>query len=222
MQPRKRRQQSQNGPERPVEKLNSLKLDQPFVMSVVLSVVLSILQMLPAQANSGVPTIAVIWPVSWFLLLLIIPLEAQVAVKVLKVDYVVGLCISARANIISTLVGIPIAWALLAAIEMLVWQRLPHTEIPSTFWLQHAFTDGAWLMPLWDAPKWYAPVALCLLNIPFCLMSVYVEQWSIKNQREHDFTNLMALKWAWEANLLSYTLITAGIILLFALGICYF
>lgn len=221
MQPRKRRQQSQNGPERPVEKMNSLKLDQPVVVSIVLSVVFGILQMLPAQANSGVPTIAVIWPVSWYLLLLIIPLEAQVAVKVLKVDFVAAVCLSARANIVSTLVGIPIAWALLAAIEMLVWQRLPHTGISSTFWLQHAFTDGAWIMPLWDAPKWYAPTALCLLNIPFCLMSVYVERWIINKQREHEITALMATKWAWEANLLSYTLLTAGTILLFALGICY-
>lgn len=222
MQPRKRREQSKIAPARPVETMRRIKRQQPLALTVLLTGLLSLLQIQPALANSGIPTIAVIWPISWYLLILIIPIEAQIAVKILKVDFVVALCLSARANIASTLLGIPIAWAILAATEMLLWQRLPHTGISNTFWLQHAFTDGAWLIPLWNAPKWYAPVALCLLNIPFCLMSVYVEQWSINKQHEHEYTTEMALKWAWEANLLSYTLITAGTILLFALGICNF
>ena len=72
---------------------------------------------LPVQANSGLPMLFVVWPASWFLLLLVIPLEASLASRILKLNYKQSLKLSCIANLYSTVAGIPVTWMCLVMIQ---------------------------------------------------------------------------------------------------------
>src|SRR5437899_357804 len=73
----------------------------------------------PAHADAGVPMLLVIWPASWVLLLLIIPLEAAVGVRAPGGSFRHRLKMAAAANLVSTVVGIPLTWGVLVALQML-------------------------------------------------------------------------------------------------------
>ena len=81
----------------------------------------------PAQANAGIPMLLLVWPAMWLLLLPIIVLEAAAATKILHVDFLQGVQIAGVANLVSTLVGIPITWLLLF-IAQLKWQVKKETS----------------------------------------------------------------------------------------------
>jgi hypothetical protein len=61
-----------------------------------------------ASANPIVPPIAIVWPVAWFALIPVILVEAAVACQVLGWGFGRSLRMASAANLISTLVGVPI------------------------------------------------------------------------------------------------------------------
>ena len=71
----------------------------------------------PARADVGIPMLAVMWPPAWLLLIIIVPVEAYFARRILALDWPGALALSARANLVSTLVGIPVTWFVLALVE---------------------------------------------------------------------------------------------------------
>lgn len=72
----------------------------------------------PTLADSGLPMLAVMAPPMWGLLLLIVPLEALIAERILSIPKSKSLKVSAIANCVSTIVGVPLTWALLTACEL--------------------------------------------------------------------------------------------------------
>src|SRR5262245_58063297 len=72
----------------------------------------------PARADVGVPMLLVMGVPMWASLIVIIPLEAWVARRVLNGDWPRSLRISAAANLVSTVVGVPLTWGLLFVVEL--------------------------------------------------------------------------------------------------------
>ncbi|CAN5251624.1 hypothetical protein BH11CYA1_BH11CYA1_39210 [soil metagenome] len=164
--------------------------------------------MLPASADAGLPTIIAIWPMAWILLIVIIPLEAKVAQKVIGIPFSKGLEISGRANFVSTLAGVPITWILLAIGELMLGggMRVINHQMSHGEWIYHALIEGPILVP-GSAPSWFIPVSLFMMNFPFCLMSVLVEQRASEKFVDEVCTRSLLRRWAWLANISSYAFI---------------
>jgi hypothetical protein len=83
-------------------------------------------------ANVGLPMICVYWPSAWIALVPIVLIEAWVGTRLLKIPFGSVLKTAFLGNFVSTLVGIPVTWLVLALIEFLFFgraeglQTIPH------------------------------------------------------------------------------------------------
>jgi hypothetical protein len=162
-----------------------------------------------AYANTGIPIIAIIFPLSWILLIPIIVIEWFVMMKYypfLRKSHV--LYVSIITNITSTLVGIPLAWGLMLLIELIF---LPlETFFPSNlnkFWqyFLNVTLGSAWLMPYEDQLYWMIPTALIILLIPCFIISCWLESFVASKILKGAENNISLSKLAvYRANLASY------------------
>lgn len=81
-----------------------------------------------AEANAGVPMLALIWPASWILFMPIVLVEGAVARRVFGVAWPRAIRLAAGANAVSTLAGIPATWLFLLALEFAVGYVVPVTR----------------------------------------------------------------------------------------------
>src|SRR5690242_18436149 len=134
-----------------------------FLPVFLLTAAMVFLLVSPAHADIGVPMLAVVWPISWLLLLVIIPLETFVADRVLRTDARTSLKIATVANLVSTLAGIPLTWLLLVCLELLVgrtaawgmqttWQRVTGFIVMSPWFSPYTFAsserEAVWMVPV--------------------------------------------------------------------------
>lgn len=170
-----------------------------------------------ASADLGVPMLAFVWPASWLLLVPIILIEAWAAVRMLGIGFALGLKLSARVNVITTLIGIPATWAILLGLEIVTFM-LVHLG-GSEAMKQDKWFDGIALVTLhspWmfveqeKVLTWMIPTAAAFLCIPFFLMSVAIEDEAARRfLRDRDAKAIR--RWAWWANGLTYALIWIGL-----------
>jgi len=164
-----------------------------------------------AFADMGVPMLVFIWPASWILFVPIALVEAAVAFRVLALPFKRCLLISFVANLVSTLLGIPLTWLAVAILEVLLaglglgLNALSRGYIPEDIAGMLAILSPAWLGP-GDQGPWVFTLASLVLCIPFFFASVYCERWVAKKMV------LPALHegvrhWSWRANLITYSAI---------------
>jgi hypothetical protein len=163
----------------------------------------------PAWADAGVPMLLFVWPSSWLLLLAIVPIEAAVAVRLLKISWKRSLTMSGAANLVSTIVGIPVTWILLVVLEMVsgggraygldtLWKRVYAVTVQSP-----------WLIPYDVGSDWMVPSAAAVLCVPFFFMSVAVEAFcATKFTKDKP----LAWRWSWMANGITYVCIVIGLL----------
>jgi hypothetical protein len=160
-----------------------------------------------AGADTGVPMIAMLWPGFWVLLLPIVFLEALVAKRVLRMDWLAALRISAEVNVVSTLVGIPLSWFGLLVVEMaalglggLVTQNPPT-------WLSYVLLPfmSPWLAPPSDEDMWVVPAAAAWLLCLLFFTTVWLEKRYVAWRTELPTADVRI--WSWRANLLSYAIL---------------
>lgn len=164
-----------------------------------------------ASANAGVPMLFVVWPASWLLLVPVILIEAWVAVRMLGIGFVMGLKLSARVNLITTLIGIPATWAILVGVQIgsgwIDGKWLPETLAGK---IAIVTLQSPWLMSFEEHLDWMVPAAAAFLCIPFFLMSVAIEaEAACRFLRDRDAKAIR--RWAWLANGLTYGLIWIGL-----------
>lgn len=75
-------------------------------------------------------------------------------------------------------------------------------------WVEMPFY-AAWLPPFRDMEQWVVPAAGALLCLPFFFASVWVERTVARRFSAFPRTELQ--RWAWRANLLTYSLVAAGL-----------
>jgi hypothetical protein len=166
----------------------------------------------PARADAGIPMLALIWPPAWLLLLIIVPVEAYFARRMLALDWRGALGLSARANLVSTLVGIPLTWFVLALVEfgtgyVMYLLRLGDADVSPLVQRAVAITVLApWLVPGDSLSGWIVPAAAAYLCIPFFFASVFIED-RVARRRLGPFDAPLVRRWSWWANGFSYSVI---------------
>jgi len=172
---------------------------------------------LPAHADVGVPMLAVMWPPAWLLLLAIVPVEGYFARWILSLDWRSALGLSLRANLVSTLVGIPLTWFVLLLVEFgtgyaVYLLKVDEASVPSAVQRAVAITVLApWLGPGDGLSAWIVPAAAAYLCIPFFFASVLIEN-RVALRRLGPLETPRVRKWSWYANGFSYSIIFACLV----------
>jgi hypothetical protein len=138
---------------------------------------------MPMLANIGVPMIFIHWPLMLCALVPVIVLEALFIRRWLTLslrDAFVGI---GKANVLSTLGGVPLAWLAMLALEFAV--MLPFGlaaekwkwELDGPVWQVLGFLFSvAWLGPAEGYLHWMVPAAVALLLVPCFYLSVLLER----------------------------------------------
>jgi hypothetical protein len=172
-----------------------------------------------AFANAGVPMLALIWPISWLLLVPVILVEAAVAREVLSLSSRRALLVSTVANATSTLLGIPITWLVLLGLEILFTGGGTGYGLNTTAQKIVAFTVQApWLIPYEGSLHWLIPAAAIVLCIPFFFTSVYAER-LVARRLATGTARSDVVRWSWRANLITYGVVVATLIVLLAMAL---
>lgn len=140
----------------------------------------------------------------WGLLLIIVPLEAYLAEKILSLPRMQSQKLSLTANAVSTIAGVPLTWGVLVGCEMLATQ----TNLTGVSWdgpgkVVFFLMTVPWLWPLGSDMYWMAPGAALLLLVPFFFASFWIEYFTGKMLFRDKDPAKMKL-WAWRANCISY------------------
>jgi hypothetical protein len=126
--------------------------------------------------------IVFIYPSMCIALIPIILIEVWVLRKSLHVSFKDAFWSTSIANLVSTLIGIPIAWLLLVALE--IWTGgggVPNHGIDSIYTRFLMVTwEAPWLLPSEEEFYWMVPTATLVLLIPFFYASWFIEFWVIK------------------------------------------
>jgi hypothetical protein len=135
---------------------------------------------LPLFADMGLPMIVLTWPAMAMLLLPVIVIEGLLCKKWLGLPTWQAIKTNAISNLASTIIGIPVAWAAMLAIEFgtmgLVGESSAlqdwHSPIANVIFF---LFSSAWLNPDLGESAWVIPAATLVLLIPFFFASYWIE-----------------------------------------------
>ena len=170
-----------------------------------------------AYADAGVPMLAIAWPGMGVALLPVIALEAFVLLRMLCLPARRAILVSAVANAVSTLLGIPMTWVALVAMQMLTpGGGGTGPDIGTLTGKVFAVTVQApWLIPYDSELYWMMPAAALVLLVPFFFASWGIE-YLVARRMLRDIGPPAVNKAVFVANLISYVLL--ALIVLAALG----
>jgi hypothetical protein len=157
-------------------------------------------------ADVGVPMIFIQWPLMICALLPVIAIEALVVRKRLSLPYDRALGGAVKANVISTLAGVPLAWGLMLILEFatLLAAEKWHWSLHSPVFVFYVL-GIAWLNPS-VASTWSIALAAALLLVPTFFVSVWLERRFYR--RSYTEIDRSAVdRSVWFANLCSYALL---------------
>jgi hypothetical protein len=153
---------------------------------------------MPILADAGVPMLFVVEPVLVLALIPIVLIEACFYRWLLRVDFRRAVLGSLWANLLSTLVGVPLTWVALVVLELITGGGTTHgVGIQAVTW------QAPWLIPYETHLHWMIPAAAMVLNLPFFLASVFIECRLLKRLWK-DADNRMLGRACWLANGCSY------------------
>lgn len=157
---------------------------------------------LPAAADIGVPMVAVFLPPLWLSLIPIIVIEALILHHMLSLSLGRSLTSSGLGNILSTIIGVPFMWAVLATVQgTFAGGALGLDTVGRKI---YAVTIQApWLIPYEEDLGWMIPIALLVLSVPAYLLSVLVE-WQVVRRFLTPLQQPKGLRAVATANLVSY------------------
>jgi len=144
----------------------------------VLPTACTVILIAPAvHANVGLPMIAVEVPLMAFAIIPIIFIEGWVLHVATRVPSRECISVAKVANIVSTVVGIPLTWATLVIIQFSTGGTQVRGLDVGMARLWAVTWQGAWLMPSRYEMHWMVPSALLFLQIPFFAVSCATEYW---------------------------------------------
>jgi len=132
-----------------------------------------------AYADAGIPMIVLTYPAMILLLIPVSIIEAVVYSQKLGITFKNTMWPSFVSNLVSTIVGIPIAWLLLLLIELVTTFGRPFDL--STFFgqIMTVALQSAWFMPpntnAGSAMSWMLPLTFVVGLIPAFFISIWIE-----------------------------------------------
>lgn len=112
----------------------------------------------------------------------------------------------AIANIASTILGIPIAWALMLGLELVTTGGFAHGMKTPLAMLAAVTLQAAWLIPYEEHLYWMLPAAVTTLLIPSFVISVFIERLCLILRWKHLERRLVSREVV-RANVYSYLLL---------------
>ena len=172
-------------------------------------------------ADIGLPMVCVSVPAMLVALIPITAVEAFVLRKFLRMDKKEAWGAALHVNVRSTLIGIPIAWAFLALAQV--------SSGGSTAWQPQTPLDGvaavafqsAWLAPREEEMGWMIPAASVALLIPFCIASIFIENWLLERRWKGAYREGPRFRAVALANLASYALLACVYLVMLYVGFRY-
>ena len=136
----------------------------------------------PLLADVGLPMIFVQWPLALVALLPVIVIEALTIRRALAAPRGRAFAAATKANLISTLVGVPLAWLVTLIVGGITVAPVSlaadkwHLNTASPLFQVFSFVfAAAWIFPP-DGKPWLIPLAVALLLVPTYFVSVWVER----------------------------------------------
>ena len=157
---------------------------------------------LPALANIGLPMVAVFLPPAWFALVPIIAIESAYGVWRFRIATGPTWAAVATANCISTLIGLPVTWVVLALGQLVLFGWLPEFSIALPLGVL-TVVGAPWLGPGAEKSPWMVPLASAVLTVPFYAMSVACEYLVVRRFMP-DLSRHVLRSWMLGANAASY------------------
>jgi hypothetical protein len=175
----------------------------------------------PAHADAGIPMLPVAYPIILWFLVPVIGIETLYLCIRLKTDWWNTLIATSGANLLTMLIGYPLAWLACLLLEMVLAftlfkvgaaNHLDKLQSPILDFLG-AVLGAAWMGPLGSA-RWPIYIAFVVLLIPSLLVSGKVESILLDKIGWLDYDGA-STRAVWEANFLSYLFLAiAGCFLL--------
>lgn len=159
-----------------------------------------------AQANAGLPMIVLIMPALALSIVPIVLIEAFYLARRLELSARQVIITVTVSNLVSSLVGIPLAWGLLAGVQLITGGGSAY-GLDSVLGRVLAVTwQAPWLIPYESAMGWMIPLAGLFLLVPFFFVSWWSEYWvTRKILSNNEAAELYIL--VRNANLISYALL---------------
>jgi hypothetical protein len=168
-----------------------------------------------ALANAGLPMLMVAWPLSIAALVPVVVIESWVIRRNIGLPWRASLWQMSKANVVSTLVGIPLTWVVLVAIEFGLGYIVTASGISTSYpplvlgEVGGVVLASPWLGPFREGGHWIVPVATASLLVPFFFVSAWTESWMVnRSLNSSDYPSVRQA--VWRANLVSYVLLFVG------------
>jgi len=141
--------------------------------------------LLPLPADVGLPTIVLVFPAMLILLIPIIVVEGLLCKKWLGLTTWQAMKANALSNLVSTIIGIPVAWLLMFLVDFAAALLLFRTGAFDNWHsplakIVFVVLGSAWIGPLEGQGIWFIPAAALILLIPFFFASYWIEYRVIK------------------------------------------
>lgn len=153
--------------------------------------------------------LAIVWPMSLPAFIPVVAIESWIVRRALNVSWRVAITQMVKGNILSTLVGIPLAWVAAVAVEFLL-AFLVTNATDSKSYPPHGVGEvgriilsAPWLGPFRDGGHWIIPLATIVLLVPFFFASFWTEAWYVSRNLCPEAPE-RARRALWRANAYSY------------------
>ncbi|MGO9326301.1 MAG: hypothetical protein ACLP07_17240 [Terracidiphilus sp.] len=163
-----------------------------------------------AHADAGIPMLPFAYPVILVFLLPVIAVEVVYIRLRLRTNWKNTIGATAKANLITLLLGFPLSWLVFLIAELVFYLALTFSGIedhvhwtlgPRINEFLIVITSAAWMEPIEE--KWAVPVAFVVLLIPSFFLSGYVES-RLLDKRGWLRSEGRSSGVIWQANILSY------------------
>lgn len=156
----------------------------------------------PANADAGVPVLAVVWPWFWLLMIPIVLVEARIAERECALGRKRAFIAALSANLVTAVAGVPVASIAMIGLS-LAWEYTCGAlvnlgDVGNRVLL--AILSAPWLPP--HVRDWQIYIAAAVLLIPTFFVSVYLEEWVMR--RWVAGNPGATRRWAWRAHLITY------------------
>ena len=133
----------------------------------------------PLLADAGIPMIALTFPLMLMLLIPVIVIEGLLCKKWLGLTNFEAMKSNAVSNLVSTLVAIPVAWAIMLGLQFGAMASVERSHfLDSNSPLATAVAlllNSAWIPPAEGSNVWWIPAAILVLLVPFFFASYGIE-----------------------------------------------
>ncbi len=169
-------------------------------------------------ANTGLPMLIVAWPVLGIALIPVVVLESALLSRSLNQSFDSAFAPVFEANLWSTLAGVPITWAALLAVELVVGVSL--NALPDSIANSRAVRIAAFpFMAAWILPSSGLEIkaAFVVLMFAFCVASAEVEHLVLVRRLPGISRSLRRIVYTFNAA--SYALLTAFVVIAYSLAL---